>query len=111
MRTLAQAIGDHLPYELALRAAEFARSCSAQRDHRARRRLRAAGDGDRRGVVEAKWGSSEDVAQGLDVDLRDCVLAARRAEQRERDARSRQALWARAWSSSMTDQCQTATSR
>jgi hypothetical protein len=34
-------------------------------------------------------------AQRIDVDLRDSILAARRAEQRERDARSRQALWAR----------------
>jgi hypothetical protein len=34
-------------------------------------------------------------AQRMDVDLRDSVLAARHAEQRERDARSRQALWAR----------------
>jgi hypothetical protein len=34
-------------------------------------------------------------AQRIDVDLRDSVLAARRAEQRERDARARQELWAR----------------
>lgn len=33
--------------------------------------------------------------QRINVDLRDSVLAARRAEQRERDAQSRQALWAR----------------
>ncbi len=34
-------------------------------------------------------------AQRIDGDLRDSMLAARSAEQRERDARSRQALWAR----------------
>jgi hypothetical protein len=34
-------------------------------------------------------------AQRIDVDLRDSRLAARHAEQHERDARSRQALWAR----------------
>jgi hypothetical protein len=47
-------------------------------------------------------------AQRIDIDLRDSMLAARRAEQRERDARSRQGLWARL-ASSMTDQCQTGT--
>jgi hypothetical protein len=33
-------------------------------------------------------------AQRIDIDLRDSILATRRAEQREQDARSRQALWA-----------------
>jgi hypothetical protein len=34
-------------------------------------------------------------AQRIDIDLRDSILAARRAEQRERDAQAREALWAR----------------